>query len=109
MDPITIDDFKKVDLRVGLVKQVEVHPNADKLYILTVEIGGSLKTLVAGVRAHYKPEELLNKKVVVVANMKPTIIRGVESNGMILVAKGPEGGLAILSVEKDMETGSSIS
>ncbi len=108
MDPITIDDFKKMDLRVALVKEVEVHPNADKLYILKVEIGGSLKTLVAGIRERYKPEELLNKKIVMINNMKPASIRGVESNGMLLVARNSKA-LAILSIDRDVDTGSAIS
>ena len=108
MDPITLAEFKKMDLRIALVKKVEAHPNADKLYCLTIDVGGAQKTIVAGIRNHYRPEELEGRKIVVINNLQPTIIRGVESQGMLLASKD-DVTLAILVPEKDVATGSAIS
>ncbi|HVL48625.1 MAG TPA: methionine--tRNA ligase [Candidatus Thermoplasmatota archaeon] len=84
---VTIDDFAKLDLRVGLVTSVENHPKADKLYVLKVDLGTETRQILAGLRQHVKPEQLLGKKVVVIANLAPREIRGLQSQGMVLAAE----------------------
>jgi methionyl-tRNA synthetase len=94
---ITIDDFLKVDLRVGLVKSAEAVKGADKLLHLTVEIGeAEPRTIVAGIAKAYTPESLIGRKVVIVANLAPRKLRGIESKGMI-VAASLEGGSPVLA------------
>src|SRR5215468_11412 len=93
---ISIDDFVKVELRVGVVKVAEKVKNADKLLRLEVDIGSEVRQIVAGIAEAYAPETLVGRKVVIVANLAPRKLRGLESNGMI-VAASPEGGKAILA------------
>jgi len=93
---ITIDDFAKVELRVGLVKVAERVPKADKLLRLEVDLGTEVRQILAGIAESYEPEALVGRKVVIVANLAPRKLRGLESNGMI-VAASPEGGKAILA------------
>ncbi len=107
---IEIEDFSKVELRVGRVVEAEKHPNADRLLCLKVDIGeGSVRQIVAGLASHYSPSQLLDKKVVVVANLRPRKLRGVLSEGMILAVHSPGGGISLLCVEEDAEVGSRIS
>jgi len=107
MDEITYDDFIKLDLRIGLVEDVEKVPKADKLLKLTVDIGTEKRTLVAGLAEYYKAEDLIGKKIVVLANLQPRKLRGVESQGMLLAAE--DGKLvAFLTPEKDVTPGSKI-
>jgi methionyl-tRNA synthetase len=101
---ITIDDFKKLNLKVATVTAVQPHPNADRLYLVEVDLGGEKRQLVAGIRQFYTPEELVGKQVVVVENMTPAVIRGVESKGMILAAQGKDR-IVIVSPEKPVEAG----
>ena len=83
---IEFDDFDKLDLRVGTIVKAEKHPKADKLLVFQVKMGTERRQIVSGVAAYYKPEDLVGKKVVVVANLAPRKLRGVESKGMILFA-----------------------
>ena len=83
---ITIEQFKTVELKVGTVRAAEAHPNADRLLVLRVDVGGEERQLVAGIRAHYDPATLVGRQVVVVANLEPAKLRGVESQGMVLAA-----------------------
>ena len=106
-DGITIDDFSKCDFRIGLVKSVEDHPNANKLYVLKVDIGGEVRTIVSGLKDYYKPDEIVGKKVAVIVNLKPVNLRGVESNGMILAAEDGKG-LSLLTLDKDLNEGAKI-
>lgn len=108
MEYVKFEDFKKLELKVAKVLKVEVHPNADKLYVITVTTGETEKTIVAGIRQHYKPEELTGKSVIIIDNLEPAIIRGVASNGMILATKDGER-LAILIPEKEVKIGSPVS
>ena len=87
---IEFDDFDKIDLRVGLIEKAEKHPKADKLLIFQVKMGTERRQIVSGVAEHYKPEEMVGKKVIVVANLKPRKLRGEESKGMILFADNGE-------------------
>jgi methionyl-tRNA synthetase len=93
---ITIDDFSKIELRVGVVKLAERVPKADKLLRLEVDIGTEVRQLVAGIAEAYAPEALIGRKVVIVANLAPRKLRGLESNGMI-VAASVEGGKPVLA------------
>jgi methionyl-tRNA synthetase len=96
---LDIADFAKIELRVGEVKQAEKVEGADRLLKLQVEIGGVPRQIVAGIAQHYKPEEIVGKKVVIVANLKPAKIRGVESNGMLLAASD-ETGLSVVTLDR---------
>ena len=104
---ITIDDFRKLELKVGEIKEVTDHPNADKLYVVIVDLGDKTKQLVAGIKNFYPKEELIGKQVVVVDNLEPALLRGVESQGMILAASD-EAGLSIIGPLKKMKLGSIV-
>jgi methionyl-tRNA synthetase len=106
---ITYDDFAKLDLRVALVVAAEPHPNADRLLVLRVRLGTAERTVVAGIRAHYTPEELVGRKIIVVANLAPVKLRGVESQGMILAASDAEGNLGVATVDRNIVDGSEVS
>ena len=81
---ITIDDFKKIELIVGTVEECKKHPDADKLLVSQINLGKETRQIVSGIADHYTPEEFVGKKVIVVANLKPAKLRGIESQGMIL-------------------------
>jgi len=105
---ISIDDFAKVELRVALVKTAERVKGADKLLRLEVDLGTEVRQLVAGIAEAYEPETLVGRKVVIVANLAPRKLRGLESNGMI-VAASPEGGKPVLaSFLKDVPIGTRL-
>lgn len=89
-EPIAYDDFAKVELRVALVLEARPHPNADKLLLLQVDAGDGPKQIVAGIRQHYTPEQLVGKRIVVVNNLQPAMLRGEASNGMLLAATSGE-------------------
>jgi methionyl-tRNA synthetase len=96
-------------MRVGKVLGVEEHPNASKLFVLRVDFGNEERTIVAGLRNHYKKEELEGKKAVFVVNLEPVTLRGVKSDGMILAAvNSDESRIVFLEPEKDIEEGSKI-
>lgn len=105
---ITFDQFKAADIRIAKIRAVEDHPKADKLYILAIETGEKTKKIVAGIKQNYTKEELVNKQIVVVNNLEPATIRGVQSEGMLLAAKDDEK-LAILVPEKEVKVGSPVS
>lgn len=110
MDDITYDEFKKLDLRVAEIKGVEEIPGADRLYKLTVDLGGENREIVAGVKLFYQPGELIGKKIAVLANLTPRQIKGITSHGMLLAASTEDkGSLAILTLEKDLPNGLRIS
>ncbi|TFG07313.1 MAG: methionine--tRNA ligase [Promethearchaeota archaeon] len=104
---ISYDDFKKLDIRVGLVEKVEKVPKADKLYKLTVDIGSEKRTLVAGLAEYYKAEELKGKKIIVLTNLEPKKLRGITSKGMLLAAEDGKI-VSILTPERDVKPGSKI-
>ena len=105
--PATISDVGKLELRVAEVLTAEPVPKSKKLLKLTVSLGGEPRTLVAGIAEHYAPAELVGKKVVVVANLEPVKLMGIESNGMVLAAS-IEGKLAVLTVDRDLPPGATI-
>ncbi len=105
---IQFEDFEKLDLRIGKIIKAEPHPNADKLYILQVDFGDHKRQIVAGIKQHYKIEELINKKITVIVNLQPTILRGVESQGMLLAAVDKDK-VILITPEKDIHQGSRVS
>jgi len=104
---ITFQDFQKLELKVAEIESVVPHPNADRLYMLGVKVGEVKKTLVAGIRAHYTEEELKGKKIVVIDNLEPAVIRGVESQGMLLAASD-ETMLTLITPERSIANGAKI-
>ena len=110
MTNISFNDFQKMDVRVGEIKIVEDIPGADKIYKLMVDIGGEERIMVAGIKLHYSKEELPGKKVLVLTNLEPKVIRGVESHGMVLCAHTEDRSkLVCTTVEKDIAVGSKVS
>lgn len=107
MEPIDITDFAKVDLRVAKVLQAERVEGADKLLKLQIDLGFETRQIVAGIAKQYTPEELIGKKIVVVANLKPAKLRGIESNGMLLAASD-ENAISILTPLKDVSVGAKV-
>lgn len=105
---ITIDDFDKIEFRVGEIISAEDHPDADKLLVFKVKVGEETRQIVSGIKKYYAPEDLIGKKVVIVANLKPIKLRGVESKGMILAAE-KDGKLTLVSTLEDIESGAIIS
>jgi methionyl-tRNA synthetase len=106
----TIDftDFTKLDIRVATILEAEKVPKADKLLKLLVDTGRDKRTVVSGIAEHYSPEEIIGKQVSLLMNLAPRKIRGVESQGMILMAENQDGVLSFVSPEKGMNNGSEI-
>ena len=106
---VTIDDFKKVVLKVGKVVEATAHTNANKLLVLKVDLGGGeVRQVVSGIKQWYAPEQLVGKSVIVVANLAPAMLRGVESQGMVLAASSGDQ-VILLSPEKEAAAGSKVS
>lgn len=105
---ITISDFKKVELRIAKVLEAKDHPNADRLLVLTLDVGGRTKQVVAGIKGSYAPDQLVGRHIVVVDNLEPSVIRGVESQGMILAATDASG-VFVIRPDRDMVPGSPVS
>jgi methionyl-tRNA synthetase len=105
---ISIEDFRKVELRVATIKSAEPHPNADKLLVLQVDLGDEQRQICAGIRGQYAPEDLLGKQIVVVANLETAKLRGLDSQGMLLAASD-DGRVVILTPEKSVAAGSKVS
>ncbi len=104
---VTLDEFRKLELRVARIKEVSDHPNADKLYVIQIELGDVTKQIVAGIKHFYSKEDLLGRQVVVVDNLEPALLRGVESQGMLLAAQDEEG-VAIITTSREMKAGSVV-
>lgn len=108
-EKIPFKDWQKLNLRVGKIVRVENHPQADKLYLLEVDLGTEKRKLVAGLKQHYKPEELEGKLCIIFTNLEPAVIRDIKSEGMILAAVNEDKSkVIILEPEKDIELGSKI-
>jgi len=105
--PQPLDDFAKVDLRVAEVVAAEKLPKSRKLLKLTVKVGDETRTLVAGVAEHYDPADLVGRRVVIVANLMPATLMGVESNGMVLAASH-EGTVSLLTPDKEVPPGARV-
>jgi methionyl-tRNA synthetase len=104
---ISIDEFKRLDLRVAEVVSAEPVPKSKKLLKLTIRLGEETRTLVAGIAEHYRPDALVGRKVVVVANLEPATLMGVTSNGMVLAGSAGEA-LALLALDRDLPSGAKV-
>ena len=104
---ISIREFQQMELRIAEILQAEPHPNADRLYVLKVKVGSEERQLVAGIRPSYTTEELVGKKIVIVNNLEPATIRGVESQGMLLAASHGDQ-VILLSPDRDLPTGAQV-
>lgn len=105
MNEIKFSDWGKIDLRVGTILEVKDHPNADKLYVLKVDIGEEIQ-LVAGIKKSYSKEELIGKQIIMIANLEYSKIRGVESQGMLLAVGEEE--ISLLTVNKKVKNGERV-
>lgn len=105
---ITYDDFARLQFQVGEIIACEAVPKSKKLLCSQVRIGSQVKQIVSGIKAHYSPEEMVGKKVMVLVNLKPATLAGVVSEGMLLCAEDAQGRLALVSPEKDMPAGAEI-
>jgi len=109
-DTITFDDFAKIKLRVGRIIEAADHPNADKLLVLKVDLGNEQRQIVAGLRGYYTVEQLVGRNIILVANLAPRMMRGQESQGMLLAASNADRTrVIVLSPESDIEPGSVVS
>ena len=109
---ISFADFLKLDLRVATVVEVAEHPNADKLIVLQIDLGDERRQIIAGLKEYYAPEALLGKQIVVVANLEPRKMRGMESQGMLLAGTADEGDdrtVVILTPDAPLPPGSPVS
>jgi methionyl-tRNA synthetase len=105
---IAFDDFAKLDLRVGTIIAAEKVTKADKLLQLTVDLGFEKRTVVSGIAMHYSPEEIIGQQVTLVANLEPRKMRGIESNGMILMTENEDGKLVFMQPTAQSVNGNTI-
>jgi len=107
--PLTFDEFQKVDLRVGKVVEAYDHPNADKLIVLQVDLGSEKRQICAGLRGHYPPDQLVGRNIIVVTNLAPRTMRGLESQGMLLAAGTDDHTRVVtLTTSEDIPPGSKV-
>ena len=106
---IQYDDFAKLDLKVGTITAAEKVAKADKLLKLEVDLGFEKRTIVSGIALHFQPEDIVGKQVVVVANLAPRKMKGIESNGMILMAEDADGKLKFINPDEAVANGASVS
>ena len=104
---IPFNDFKKLDIRVGRILDVSNHPKADKLLVLKIDIGNEVRTIVAGIKNYYEREELMDKKVVIVANLEQKELRGIKSEGMILAAVKNDK-VILITPDEDIKEGAAV-
>ncbi len=105
---ISIEDFAKIELRVGTIVAAEHVPGATKILKLTIDIGDRQITTASGIAQHYEPEGLAGRRVVVVANLQPAVIRGIESQGMILAASQEGGKVVLVGPAEDIPNGAKV-
>ena len=104
---ISFEEFKNIELRVAEVKSCEPHPNADKLWVLQVCLGDERRQIIAGLKPYYTAEQLVGRKIVIVANLAPATLRGMESDGMLLAAESG-GDVVFLTPERDLPAGAAV-
>jgi len=109
METINFSDWEKLDLRVGEIINVEEIENADKLWKLSIDIGKEIRTVCAGIKKHYSKDDLKGRKIILLSNLAPRKLKGIESNGMVLAAVSEdESQVILLSPESDIEIGSKV-
>lgn len=106
-EQITIDQFAEVELRVAKILEAHPHPNADKLLLLQVDVGDEQKQIVAGIRKDYEPDQLVGRQIIVVNNLAPALLRGEESNGMLLAASSGDKAV-LLRPDEEVPVGAKI-
>ena len=104
---IPFNDFKKLDIRVGRILDVNNHPKADKLLVLKIDIGNEVRTIIAGIKNYYERDELMDKKVIVITNLEQKELRGIKSEGMILAAVKDDK-VILLTPDQDIKEGAVI-
>lgn len=106
---VSYDTFAKLELRVATVLEAHEHPNANKLLLLKIQVGDTIKQIVAGIKAHYAPETLIGTQIIVVNNLEPAMLRGEESQGMLLAATDPvSNAVVLLRPEKAITSGAKV-
>jgi methionyl-tRNA synthetase len=105
---VSFEDFKKLEIKTAKILEANDHPNADKLLVFKVEVGDEQKQIVAGIKGHYTNEELIGKTIVIIDNLEQAIIRGEESNGMLLATRQAET-LSLLTPDKPVASGNKVS
>jgi methionyl-tRNA synthetase len=106
---LDFETFMQVDLRVGKILSVDDHPNADRLYVVKLDDGSEVeRTICAGLKQYYQPDEMVGKSVVFVANLKPRPLRGVTSEGMMLAADDGQDGVRLVTIDGEISTGSQV-
>jgi methionine--tRNA ligase beta chain len=107
---IQFDDFLKLDLRVATIRQAEAHPKADKLIVLQVDLGSEQRQIIAGLRGHYESADLVGRQIVVLTNLPPRKMRGLDSQGMLLAGVSEdESSVVLLTTEKELAPGAKVS
>lgn len=104
---ITLEEFKKLELRVAKIIEAKDHPDAQRLFVLVIDLGDKTKQIVAGIRGSYSKEELVGKQIVVVDNLELALLRGVESQGMLLACQD-EQGICIIAPIREVKLGSTV-
>jgi len=104
---ITLEEFKKCQLIIARILEAQDHPDADKLYVLKIDTGSQTKQLVAGIRQSYTKEDLVGRQIVVINNLQPAVIRGQESQGMLLAVSDGQG-IALLKPEREVPLGTPV-
>jgi len=105
---VSFEDFKKLELKTAKILEATDHPNADKLLLLKIEVGETQKQIVAGIKGYYTKEELIGKTVIIIDNLETAVIRGEDSNGMMLAIKDGEN-LCLLTSDKPIDSGNKVS
>ncbi len=109
-ETISINDFAKVSIRIGKVVEANEHPNANKLLVLKVDLGDEERQICAGLKGHYTPEQLVGRNLAIVTNLPPRMMRGQQSQGMLLAAVTPDQGrVVVLTTEAEIAPGTSVS
>ena len=104
---VRFEEFKKLDIRIATVKEVLDHPNADKLYVLSIDMGDVTKQIVAGIKLSYSKEALIGRQIVVINNLEPVVLRGVESQAMLLAASD-EKGISLIVPDREVAVSSIV-
>lgn len=107
-EKVSIEEFGRLELRIAEILEARPHPNADKLMLLLIDVGDEQKQIIAGIRGHYEPEELVGRRIVVVDNLEPALLRGEESNGMLLAATHSDK-VVLLTPMTEVPSGSKVS
>ncbi len=105
---VSYEDFLKMDIKIAEIKNAREHPEADRLMVLEIDVGGESKQIVAGIKGFYGKDELVGRKIVVLNNLEPVVLRGETSNGMLLAASGEGGSPILLVPDKEVAPGSPV-